>query len=241
MAKIKTEKKTPFVITKIAYYFSIRLAVFLSRYSITPNQITYASFISALAAFACFTVGNIQLNIAGMLLFSLSYLLDAVDGDLARVKKQTSQFGTLADAVLGKIGCVLLFMGICIGQSKHYPPGNIWFLGFLAISGYYVSQSLIHKLTIVSMKSKMNSSKDLSSQKVDTKNAGNRVNIVRKFAREVFIGGDFILYVLIVAVLLDKMMFFLVFSAIYMWLDHMLQLYFNFKKFRFLNRAHVNG
>ena len=233
MTKIKSEKKAPFVITKITRYISIRLAMFLSRYPITPNQITYASFALAVAAFLFFSMGKFQFNIMGMLLFIFSYILDFVDGDLARVKKQTSRFGDWIDAVLGKIGCVLLFLGICIGQSKHHLPSQVWFLGFIAISGYYVSQSLIHKNTILSLELKLNPSEVVSKPNKARRTNNNNMHILRRIAKDLFIGGHFILYMLFIAVLLDKMILFLYFSAIYMWLDHILQIYFNIRKFSY--------
>lgn len=232
MDKTKSQGRANFIITKLARFFSIRIALLIKKYNITPNQVTVASFAIGIAAFLSFSIGTWAFNILGTLLFLASFQLDFVDGDLARLKNQTSQFGEWLDAITGKIESVLLFLGICIGQAGHHPPALVWFLGFITISGYYVSQSLMYKKLILSYKRKLNTSNKILNGINGEVIAIKKKSILKKVISEFFNGGIFVVYAIIICAILDKMLLFLWLTAIYMWLDHIIQIYFNSKRFK---------
>ena len=78
------------------------LAVLVSRWSfVTPNRITGLAGLLALGSATCFVTG--QLRWAG-LLFILRYMVDCLDGQVARVQRRGSTFGAAFDITVDTVG-----------------------------------------------------------------------------------------------------------------------------------------
>jgi hypothetical protein len=77
---------------------------------VTPNQVTFASFLVAAAAGAMLVLlpGHLWL-LAAVLVFEISFVLDCVDGQLARIRKTTSPLGHLYDFLMDELKAMLLF------------------------------------------------------------------------------------------------------------------------------------
>ena len=110
-----------------------RLVVWTAnRTNITPNQLTLGAGILGLLSVVCFAapvwagdLGWVWL-VAGALLFHLSFVLDCMDGKIARLKGNGSVFGAWVDFVFDRIrffGCV---MALLIGQ--WLVTGNVAYL-----------------------------------------------------------------------------------------------------------------
>ncbi|HOL17489.1 MAG TPA: sugar phosphate nucleotidyltransferase [Bacillota bacterium] len=89
--------------------FSLRITRYLARTGITPNQVTVISFLIAVAAAFCFALGK---NICGGLLAQLSSIIDGVDGEIARLKFQKSNYGGFIDSILDRYADFLIVIGI---------------------------------------------------------------------------------------------------------------------------------
>jgi cardiolipin synthase len=78
---------------------------------VTPNQITIVRFIMTPVVLWFLYIGNYSV---GVPLFLLAAFTDAVDGSLARVRKQITPWGTVADPIADKllIGLVVLLFVI---------------------------------------------------------------------------------------------------------------------------------
>ncbi|TDQ47998.1 CDP-alcohol phosphatidyltransferase family protein [Actinorugispora endophytica] len=95
------------------------VVVTANRTSITPNQLTLGAGVLGLASAACFAMATWPWLVAGALLFHLSFVLDCMDGKIARLKGTGSVFGVWADFVFDRIrffGCMLALL---IGQWAH--------------------------------------------------------------------------------------------------------------------------
>ncbi|OOC52666.1 MULTISPECIES: CDP-alcohol phosphatidyltransferase family protein [Nocardiopsis] len=100
-----------------------RLVVWTAnRTGVTPNQLTLGAGILGLFSALCFVApalvagGGWPWLLLGALLFHLSFVLDCMDGKIARLKGTGSVFGTWVDFVFDRIrffGCV---MALLIGQ-----------------------------------------------------------------------------------------------------------------------------
>lgn len=88
---------------------SLKITRFLARTRITPNQITVISFLIAAAAACCFALGK---NLCGGLLAQLSSIIDGVDGEIARLKFQKSNYGGILDSILDRYADFLIVLGI---------------------------------------------------------------------------------------------------------------------------------
>ncbi|MFJ9175547.1 CDP-alcohol phosphatidyltransferase family protein [Streptomyces sp. NPDC102360] len=81
---------------------------------ITPNQITWGALILGLGAAGCFAMGDWRWLIAGALIYHLSFVLDCMDGKVARLTGQGSVFGAWLDYIFDRVrvmACAVALMG----------------------------------------------------------------------------------------------------------------------------------
>ena len=89
--------------------------------SISPNMVSLLSFIPQIVGFLIFCNANTMSGlIVGWFMFFLWNLLDGVDGNIARYKKQFSPLGSVYDAASGYMACTLTFFSMGI-VAAHFP------------------------------------------------------------------------------------------------------------------------
>jgi len=118
---------------------STKISKLLLKKRITPNQISFFSFIlSILGALFFFLGGYVNLLIGGILA-QVSSVIDGCDGEVARLKFQASEFGGWFDAVLDRYADAFLLFGLT--YYVYLPKGNLLYLsiGFLAIIGAFMN------------------------------------------------------------------------------------------------------
>ncbi|MGN0647456.1 MAG: CDP-alcohol phosphatidyltransferase family protein [Oscillospiraceae bacterium] len=103
--------------------------------SITPNMVTYLSFVFCFIGFGLVSFGTtVTLRVLGSISFFVWAILDAVDGNIARYKKVTSVHGDLLDTIGGYLAMVLIFFAFGIGafydnqELMYFGLGREWFL-----------------------------------------------------------------------------------------------------------------
>ncbi len=103
----------------VADPIAIRLLWLLVRVwpGLTPNAVTLASLMAGLAAGVAFFTGHL---VWGALLYQLSFILDCVDGKLARLKGQTSPLGAFWDGLAG--GLVYVTCVLCLVYRPNADP-----------------------------------------------------------------------------------------------------------------------
>lgn len=90
---------------------------------LTPNQVSMISIIPLIVGSVVMYIGENTLTfIAGWLCFFLWNLLDGVDGNMARYRKQFSRMGSVWDAMAGYVAMVLqpLSWGIAASHNVGY-------------------------------------------------------------------------------------------------------------------------
>lgn len=110
---------------KIAKYITYYIANYTK---ITPNQVTFLSFV--IAILSGFSFWN-NYFILGAFLFQLSYVLDIVDGALARVTNQFSKYGAFLDVFTDWFKVPFLLMILFYKLNMNYIGEFIIFLYFL--------------------------------------------------------------------------------------------------------------
>lgn len=98
----------------------------LIKTPVTPNQITVATLVVALAGAAMLAAGTETLANWGAGVFVLARFLDHFDGELARQKGMTSRLGYYLDYVSGGLSYGALFL--CIGIGLMDSPLGDWAL-----------------------------------------------------------------------------------------------------------------
>lgn len=103
------------------------------RYRISPNTITVASLLLAIAAAALFALGQWPAYLAGALILQVSLVVDCVDGDVARATVRTSPFGAWLDASTDRLKEGLAYGGLAIGAAVNGSDAWLVAIGLLAL------------------------------------------------------------------------------------------------------------
>jgi phosphatidylglycerophosphate synthase len=96
---------------------------------VTPNRLTFAAFGIGLAAAACFAQAGRWWLVAGALLFHLSFVVDCMDGKIARLNGTGSMFGVWLDFSLDQIRVVICTAALVAGQFAATSDARYLWLG----------------------------------------------------------------------------------------------------------------
>ncbi|GGT24123.1 CDP-alcohol phosphatidyltransferase family protein [Nonomuraea spiralis] len=84
-----------------------------NRTRMTPNGLTVFSLVLGMVSATCFALDHL---VAGALMFYLSFMVDCVDGKIARLKGTGTPFGLWLDYVGDRVRVVLCAGGLAYGQ-----------------------------------------------------------------------------------------------------------------------------
>ncbi|WP_181768305.1 CDP-alcohol phosphatidyltransferase family protein [Streptomyces albidus (ex Kaewkla and Franco 2022)] len=89
------------------------------RTRITPNQLTWGALVLGLVSAACFAMGDWRWLIAGAVVYHLSFILDCMDGKVARLTGTGSVFGAWLDFVFDRVRVMLCAAALMAGQYQR--------------------------------------------------------------------------------------------------------------------------
>ena len=114
--------------------FSRPIAKFLAEHTrITPNQMSFLSFLVGLISGICFSIGQ---AIAGGILAQTCSILDGVDGDLAVLTGKTSRFGGFFDSLLDRYADSAIILGLTLSAlNSNYDSSLVLTFGLAALFG----------------------------------------------------------------------------------------------------------
>ncbi|MFQ5752610.1 MAG: CDP-alcohol phosphatidyltransferase family protein, partial [bacterium] len=118
---------------------SSRVSTLLTNLNVSPNQMTFISFIIAVMASLSFYNGTYGWILLGGLLAQLSSILDGCDGEIARLKYQHSFFGMWLDRILDRYADGLIILGITYAIWLPTMNHFVWFLGGFALIGTFMN------------------------------------------------------------------------------------------------------
>ncbi|RMF68137.1 MAG: nucleotidyl transferase [Calditrichaeota bacterium] len=118
---------------------SSRVSSFLSERSVTPNHMTWVSFVVAALAAACFYKASYAWILLGGVLAQLSSILDGCDGEIARLKFQHSFFGMWLDRILDRYADGLIIIGMTYALWLRLQSPLAWLVGGLALLGTFLN------------------------------------------------------------------------------------------------------
>jgi len=107
---------------------------------ITPNRLTVTAFLLGLAAAAAYATGSPAWLLAGALSYHLGFLLDCMDGKIARLNHSGSIFGSWLDFVLDRVRVLACVVALTTGAFLATGDAVFLFVAigivFLALFGY---------------------------------------------------------------------------------------------------------
>jgi phosphatidylglycerophosphate synthase len=109
------------------------IARFAARRGWAPNAVTLVSFALGLAAAAAFAGGSRASLVAGALLLLASFVLDCVDGQLARYAQRFSTIGAWLDTACDRCKEYLVYAGLAIGSTRGFGV-DVWLLATCALA-----------------------------------------------------------------------------------------------------------
>ncbi len=99
---------------------------------ISPNTVTWLSFIPVIMGFLLLCIGKSTISLfLGWFSFFMWSMLDGVDGNIARYKKQYSKMGDTLDATVGYYAMAVIPLAAGVAADHH--PG--WFANFTGWQG----------------------------------------------------------------------------------------------------------
>lgn len=171
---------------------------------ITPNQITFLSFLMKFPSAYFFYLGDYRFVVIGAIIFYLSIVVDFIDGPLARLKNKTSDYGAWLDFGTDEFGNVIVLFAICLGLYLKLENIWVWIFGFLAV-GSILSVTMVYQTFVRFFPE--GDSKVIETQKKKT-----------KFLKQFFYNDPFFNTTLIIAGLTNLLYPFIIMCAIYGWL-----------------------
>ncbi len=117
---------------------SVRISRHLVKRNVTPNQISVFSFLCSVLAAGLFAIGGYVALFLGGVMAQFASIIDGCDGEVARLKYQSSDFGGWFDAVLDRYADAFLLFGLTWHLLAVEANGWVLFAGFMAIIGSFM-------------------------------------------------------------------------------------------------------
>ena len=96
---------------------------------ITPNVLTVIATIIGLGSAACFAMQSRWWLVAGALLFHVSFIVDCMDGKIARLNGTGSMFGTWLDFMFDRVRVFICALALFGGQYVLAGPAQALVVG----------------------------------------------------------------------------------------------------------------
>jgi hypothetical protein len=123
-----------FFTTFLVSPYSRYLARWAARFGLAPATVTVASFGWGLAAAAAFAVGTRPALVVGAVALQVAFLLDCVDGQLARYTGRTSATGAWLDAMFDRGKEYVVYAGLAVGAPGTGADAGVWTLAGVALA-----------------------------------------------------------------------------------------------------------
>ena len=117
---------------------AIRCSKILVNFNFTPNQVSIFSFLLSLVATAFFAMGEYRYLVFGGIMAQLASIIDGCDGEVARLKYLSSNFGGWFDAVLDRYADAFLLFGLTWHVYSTNLSSLVFVIGFMAIIGSFM-------------------------------------------------------------------------------------------------------
>lgn len=195
-----------------SWYFlrriSIYISIFLSKTNITPNTISWLSFIFFVITGIFIIMGTPIYYLLSVITYNIGYMFDCIDGEIARIKNLTSKQGLFLDTLIRATSIpliVALFMSIISKDDLS----NI-----LALSIYLLS-TISTLALLVPLSFTLTLSDDLKEDPVSSMRTKSALNEWIAFFSG-FPGFFFVLLILAIVDLIFKQKFITVYISLFL-------------------------
>jgi phosphatidylglycerophosphate synthase len=131
--RLSVKERDDFFTTYFVSSWSPWVTKLCARIGLGPTGVTMVSIVFAVAAAVLFAVGDRPALVAGAVLLYLGFMLDCVDGQLARYTRDFSPWGGWLDTMADRAKEYVVYAGLGYGVV-HAGLGNGWALAIAAIT-----------------------------------------------------------------------------------------------------------
>ncbi|MAG08681.1 hypothetical protein CMO89_04355 [Candidatus Woesearchaeota archaeon] len=118
-------------------YFIRKISIYITKLflytSITANQVTVFHILITLLGAVLLFFGTLEYMLIGILLMNFGFILDTVDGEIARYRKQTSILGVHIDEISHQFLPKFMYFGIAFSVFLNTAKISALIFGFLAV------------------------------------------------------------------------------------------------------------
>ncbi|WP_405989441.1 DUF5941 domain-containing protein [Streptomyces sp. NBC_00986] len=129
--KSAVKSRDGFFTTHFISPYSRYIARWCARHGLTPNQVTTASLLTALVAAGSAATGTRGGYVVAGVLLLCSFVLDCVDGQIARYALQYSTLGAWLDATFDRAKEYAYYAGLALGAARG--GDDVWALALGAM------------------------------------------------------------------------------------------------------------
>jgi len=136
-ASLKSLDIESFLDVRIYRPIGYKFALLLKNTGITPNQVTIISVFFGVAAGILFYPENFLINLIGIFLLIFAYILDCVDGQLARLTGIKSEVGRILDGIAGDLWFIAIYIAIAMRLEQVIPWSHpsVWAWTLASLAG----------------------------------------------------------------------------------------------------------
>ncbi len=106
--------------------------------SITPNFLSFIGLVIGLLTAALFSLGVYLYSLIAIVFYNLYFIIDCLDGELARARGTTSQFGQALDNFSDRFVEGFIFVGLSIGVYNALEKPVFLIFGLLTVIHYFL-------------------------------------------------------------------------------------------------------
>lgn len=198
---------------------SFVLTYFLINIGVTANAVSVIAIIDALLSCILIASPYQYLRIVGVFLFALWHVLDCVDGNIARVKHESSYMGEYIDALSGYTASSFVFLSIGIAAyytSTMFVNVGYWIMlgGFASVAETYTR--LIHnRYTVAAYRRDFEITNSLPDIKQDDPEGKRGLLFIGSRIRKTFGFSALFIPFLILALIFNRFDILVIFYSIY--------------------------
>lgn len=133
LLRLAVKERDDFFATYAVSTWSPRLTKWAARLGLSPTAVTMISLLFAGLAAGAFAVGSRPALVFGAVLLYLGFVLDCVDGQLARYTRRFSEFGGWLDTMADRSKEYLVYAGLAAGAVRT-GLDDAWALAVAAIA-----------------------------------------------------------------------------------------------------------
>ena len=208
------DKLKVFFWLKVLNYLSVPMTLPFLNTSVTPNQITIVWFILGIIFSFFFFSGDYISSIIGIILINIVFIIDGMDGIMARFKNMMSDNGAYLESIAHTTIEGFLILNITFGAFYRYGNPLIFLFGFMFMMSIFLNQ-LIYKEKIELFVGGKIYLKFKKKQDHKHDNITNNSFLPKLYENAiVYFHTDFFLFLLIILAITDKLYVFILFYGV---------------------------